>query len=210
MPAETSRDCEGARRSRVTNQSSQKLAPHFGRGRHRVAGGDRPSLSSCTVLVIVPVRSALAMAFNREGSGPATEDVPPAAAQHRPIGPQREGDDVAKRAGSLPRGRRTPDEVPPIPNANDLDPLDARAQWALLALVDQAGGRFGSTHGDSRRARRRAYRPRRRLGPASRDFPRRPPLFRRPARPLACARPALSPPGPKPVGPAPKGDSHRA
>lgn len=52
---------------------------------------------------------------------------------------------MAKKAGSLPRGRRTPDEVPPVPNANDLDPLDARAQRALLALVDQAGGRFAST-----------------------------------------------------------------
>lgn len=46
--------------------------------------------------------------------------------------------------GSLPRGRRRRDEVPPVPVAADLPPLEAEAQRALRELVERAGGRFDS------------------------------------------------------------------
>lgn len=46
--------------------------------------------------------------------------------------------------GSLPRGRRRREEVPPVPVADDLPPLEAEAQRCLRDLVERAGGRFDS------------------------------------------------------------------
>lgn len=51
---------------------------------------------------------------------------------------------MAKQGGSLPRGRRTREEVPPVPNALDLGDLDAAAQRVLHDLVERTGGRFDS------------------------------------------------------------------
>jgi len=51
---------------------------------------------------------------------------------------------MVKQGGSLPRGRRLRHEVATIPDANDLSDLDARAQRALGAMVEKAGGRFDS------------------------------------------------------------------
>jgi hypothetical protein len=48
------------------------------------------------------------------------------------------------KQGPLPRGRRPRDEVPAIPDVDDLTQLEARAQRALRALVESAGGRFES------------------------------------------------------------------
>lgn len=52
---------------------------------------------------------------------------------------------MAKKGGSLTLGRRTRDEVPAMPSESDLSRSDARAQRSLMALVDEAGGRFDST-----------------------------------------------------------------
>jgi hypothetical protein len=46
--------------------------------------------------------------------------------------------------GSLPRGRRRRNEVPPVPEAAHLSPLEADAQRALRELVESVGGRFDS------------------------------------------------------------------
>lgn len=51
---------------------------------------------------------------------------------------------MAKQGGSLPRGRRTRQEVPDVPDARDLGDLDAAAQRVLRDLVERAGGRFDS------------------------------------------------------------------
>lgn len=49
-----------------------------------------------------------------------------------------------RSAGSLARGRRLPEEVPPVPPAEELTELEARAQAALQELVESAGGRLDS------------------------------------------------------------------
>jgi len=46
--------------------------------------------------------------------------------------------------GSLPRGRRVRHELPAIPAATDLPPLEAKAQRVLRDLVERAGGRYDS------------------------------------------------------------------
>src|SRR5262249_7817229 len=52
------------------------------------------------------------------------------------------GGRVSKSAGSLSRGRRTVDEVPPVPASDSLKAVQRAAQSRLRVLVDQAGGRF--------------------------------------------------------------------
>lgn len=49
---------------------------------------------------------------------------------------------MTKAGGSLPHGRRTRDEVPPVPDAPTLSELEQRAQTALRRLVEDSGGRF--------------------------------------------------------------------
>jgi hypothetical protein len=48
---------------------------------------------------------------------------------------------MAKSGGSLPRGRRTRSEVPPVP-VSELSPVQAHAQGLLQRMVEDAGGRF--------------------------------------------------------------------
>lgn len=48
---------------------------------------------------------------------------------------------MTKEAGSLPRGRRRDDEVPPVPDVSG--PAEREVQTLLRRLVDRAGGRFG-------------------------------------------------------------------
>jgi hypothetical protein len=43
----------------------------------------------------------------------------------------------------LGRGRRTREETPPVPDRDQLADVDRRAQRAIAALVEQAGGRWG-------------------------------------------------------------------
>lgn len=50
---------------------------------------------------------------------------------------------LSKAGGSLPRGRRTQEQVPPIPATEGLTSLQQRAQRLLGALVEAAGGRWG-------------------------------------------------------------------
>jgi hypothetical protein len=53
---------------------------------------------------------------------------------------------MAKQSGgSLPKGRRRRDEVPPIPPDSALSGLQRTAQAVLVELVEAGGGRFGST-----------------------------------------------------------------
>lgn len=49
---------------------------------------------------------------------------------------------MAKGYGSLPRGRRREDEVPPVPAVDA--PAEAEVQAILRTLVERAGGRFGA------------------------------------------------------------------
>jgi hypothetical protein len=49
-----------------------------------------------------------------------------------------------KRPGSLPRGRRLREEVPPVPSAEGRPELEVTAQAAMRELVELAGGRFDS------------------------------------------------------------------
>lgn len=49
---------------------------------------------------------------------------------------------MAKQGGSLPRGRRRRDEVPPVPDSARLTPTQRRAQSALRDMVEKVGGRF--------------------------------------------------------------------
>lgn len=49
---------------------------------------------------------------------------------------------MAKSGGSLGRGRRTRDEVPPVPAAEALTAVQREAQSRLRVTVEQAGGRF--------------------------------------------------------------------
>lgn len=50
-----------------------------------------------------------------------------------------------KAGGSLSRGRRRRDEVPPVPVPEGLSAVEREAQIVLKVLVERAGGRFGST-----------------------------------------------------------------
>lgn len=50
---------------------------------------------------------------------------------------------MAKDAGSLDRGRRLRDEVPPVPEAEALTEGDRQIQASLRRLVESVGGRFG-------------------------------------------------------------------
>lgn len=52
---------------------------------------------------------------------------------------------MSKGGGSLPKGKRLPEEVPPVPDPSTLNPLEQEAQRALRSLVDDAGGRFDRT-----------------------------------------------------------------
>jgi hypothetical protein len=52
---------------------------------------------------------------------------------------------MAKQGGSLPRGRRLPDELPDVPPSADLTSPERSAQALLRSLVESAGGRQGST-----------------------------------------------------------------
>ena len=49
---------------------------------------------------------------------------------------------MAKQGGSLPRGRRLREEVPPVPDPSGLSPLQRRAQLAIREMVERVGGRF--------------------------------------------------------------------
>lgn len=48
---------------------------------------------------------------------------------------------MAKGYGSLPRGRRRDEEVPPVPQVEA--PAEVEVQGVLRSLVERAGGRFG-------------------------------------------------------------------
>jgi hypothetical protein len=50
-----------------------------------------------------------------------------------------------KAGGSLPRGRRRRDEVPPVPMPEGLNAVEREARGVLQGLVERAGGRFSST-----------------------------------------------------------------
>lgn len=49
---------------------------------------------------------------------------------------------MARAAGSLARGRRSLDEVPPVPSAAELNPRQVAAQAVLIELVQDSGGRI--------------------------------------------------------------------
>ena len=49
-----------------------------------------------------------------------------------------------KAGGSLPRGRRLPNEVPDVPSAETLTGVERAAQAVLRPMVERAGGRFSS------------------------------------------------------------------
>lgn len=49
---------------------------------------------------------------------------------------------MTERGGSLGRGRRRPDAVPPVPDTRGLSATQKLAQVALRELVEAAGGRF--------------------------------------------------------------------
>jgi hypothetical protein len=50
---------------------------------------------------------------------------------------------MSKAGGSLPRGRRTQEQVPSIPATEGLPSLQQQAQRLLGALVEAGGGRWG-------------------------------------------------------------------
>lgn len=50
---------------------------------------------------------------------------------------------MSKTAGSLPRGRRRPEEVPDVPQSSELTESEQKWQRLLQTLVEESGGRLG-------------------------------------------------------------------